>query len=146
MEQEREMQSKCRNFKTKLGPVYINLNPVVTVLSALIIWGLMVWTIVDTDRAALQMVKGKMWITKQFTWLYVITQDVWLIFLIVIYFSKYGNLKLGRDDEEPEFGDVAYFTMLFSCGIGIRLFYFGVAEPLYHYQPGRAYGQRFWIR
>lgn len=106
----------------------------------------MIWSIVDTERASHEMGKGKRWITKKFTWLYIITQDAWFIFLIIVYFSKYGNMKLGKDDEEPEFSDVSYFTMLFSAGIGIGLFYFGVAEPVFHYQPKKPYGNRFWNR
>ena len=39
---------------------------------------------------------------------------------------KYGNMKLGKPNEKPEFKDATYFTMLFAAGIGIGLFYFGV--------------------
>ena len=53
--------------------------------------------------------------------------------MIVLYFFKYGNLKLGKDDEEPEYPTATWFTMLFACGIGVGLFYYGVAEPVYHY-------------
>ena len=141
-----EARSRCRTFKTKIGPFQINLNPVVSIISAIIIWGLMIWSIVDTERASNEMGKGKRWITEKFTWLYIITQDAWFLFLIIVYFSKYGNMKLGKDDEEPEFSDVSYFTMLFSAGIGIGLFYFGVAEPIFHYQPKEPYGNRFWNR
>ena len=145
MELETETRERCRTFKAKLGPIEINLNPVVSIVSAAIIWGLMVWSIVDTERAAGEMAKGKRWITETFTWFFVINQNIWFIFLMVIYFSKYGSMKLGRDDEEPEFSDVSYFTMLFSSGIGISLFYYGVADPIYYYEPGK-YGNRFWNR
>ena len=43
------------------------------------------------------------------------------------------------------FSDATYFTMLFAAGIGIGLFYFGVAETIFHYQPG-AFGNRYWDR
>ncbi|XP_028401860.1 uncharacterized protein LOC114524858 [Dendronephthya gigantea] len=141
-----EAISRCRTFKRKIGPFQINLNPVVSIISAVIIWGLMIWSIVDTERASREMGKGKAWISETFTWFYIITQDAWFLFLIIVYFSKYSNMKLGRDDEEPEFSDVSYFTMLFSAGIGIGLFYYGVAEPLFHYHPGEEYGNRFWNR
>ena len=29
--------------------------------------------------------------------------------------------------------------MLFACGIGTGLFFFGVAEPIYHYAKGNRY-------
>ena len=73
------------------------------------------------------------------------TSDVWVLLILVIFFSKYSKLKLGKDDEEPEFSDISYFTMLFAGGIGIGLFYFGVAEPVSHYAPGQD-GNRYWGR
>ena len=63
-------------------------------------------------------------------------QDVWSLFMIVLYFSKYGKLKLGKDDEEPEYPTLTWFTMLFACGIGVGLFYYGVSEPIFHYTDG----------
>ena len=50
---------------------------------------------------------------------------------------------LCKDDKEPEFSDTSYFTMLFSAGIAIGLFYYGMAETIYHYKPGN-YGNRYW--
>lgn len=32
----------------------------------------------------------------------------------------------------PEFDDLSYFSMLFSAGIGVGLFVYGVSEPLFH--------------
>ena len=49
------------------------------------------------------------------------------------YYSKYSNIKLGKDSDEPEYGDATWFMMLFACGIGVGLFFFGVAEPIFHY-------------
>ena len=44
--------------------------------------------------------------------------------------SKYGSLKLGGPDERPEFSDASWFVMLFSCGVGIGMFFYGVAEAV----------------
>ena len=66
--------------------------------------------------------------------MYILTQDVWFIFIIWILFTKYANIKLGKDDDKPEFSDFAWFTMLFSCGIGVGLYYYGVSEPIYYYR------------
>jgi len=88
---------------------------------------------------------AKVWITRKWTWLYIGTQDAWALFIVVLYFSKYSNMKLGGDDEKPEFSDGSYFTMLFAAGVGIGLFYFGVAEPIFHMEPG-VNGNRYWGR
>ena len=52
---------------------------------------------------------------------------------MVLACSRYGNLKLGAEDEEPEFSVGAWFSMLFAAGMGIGLVFWGVAEPISHY-------------
>ena len=46
---------------------------------------------------------------------------------------------MGKEEDEPEFSDPTWFMMLFSCGIGNGLFFFGVAEPVYHYTGDNRY-------
>ncbi len=136
---------KCLTVKGKLGFISIYFNPVVTFFSAAIIWGFVIWCIALPDASLAEMSKWKDWIGDTWTWFYIGTQDVWAVFIVVLYFSKYSKFKLGRQDEEPEYSDGTYFTMLFAAGIGIGLFYFGVAEPIFHYEPGN-YGNRYWNR
>jgi len=73
------------------------------------------------------------WVTQCFTWLYILTQDVWILFVVWLFFSRYGKIKLGRDEDEPEFTYFAWFAMLFTCGVATGLFYFAVSEPQYYY-------------
>jgi choline/carnitine/betaine transport len=46
--------------------------------------------------------------------------------------SRYGNIKLGPDDAEPEFSTFSWVSMMFATGMGIGLIFWGVAEPLTH--------------
>ena len=59
---------------------------------------------------------------EKFTWLYIGSQDLWAVFAIILYFSKYADLKLGKPNEKPEYNDVTWFVMLFACGIGVVRF------------------------
>ncbi len=52
-----------------------------------------------------------------------------LMYLIYLMMSKYGNIKLGKDDEKPEFSLGSWLSMLFSAGMG----FWSVAEPMWHY-------------
>ena len=135
-------KAKCCTVKGKFCFIHFNFNPVVTVLSAIIIWAMVVLCIIYPESSLKQMSVWKDWITRTWTWFYIGTQNVWIVFVLVLYFSKYSKLKLGRDDEKPEYSDATYFTMLFAAGVGIGLFYFGVAEPIYHYAPGKK-GNRY---
>ena len=58
---------------------------------------------------------------------------MFLGFLVILSVSSLGNIKLGNDEEEPEFGFLSWLAMLFAAGMGVGLMFFGVAEPLTHY-------------
>lgn len=72
-------------------------------------------------------------LTVDFGWLYLVAMLSFVIFVLVIAFSRWGNIKLGSDDSKPEYSDVSWFAMLFGCGMGVGLVFWGVAEPLSHY-------------
>ncbi|XP_063676166.1 glycine betaine transporter 1-like isoform X2 [Bolinopsis microptera] len=128
-----KIKDKSVWFKAECGPIKLKLNPIVTISSILVIIAFILWCILERDHALDSFGSAKTWITRTFTWLYVGSQDVWAVVIIAIYFSKYGQLKLGQDDEKPEYNDGTWFAMLFACGVGVGLFFFGVAEPLWHY-------------
>ena len=136
---------KCLTIKGKFVFIEFYFNPVVTVVSAVLIWSFVIWCIVKPKETLQDMTTLRNWISSSWTWFYISTKNVWIVFIIYLAFSKYSHLKLGRDDEKPEFNDISYFTMLFAAGVGSGLFYFGVAEPVFHYKPGE-YGNRYWNR
>jgi len=71
-------------------------------------------------------------VISSFGWLYLIATTIFLAFLAVLAFSRFGKVKLGKDDEEPEFGRLSWFAMLFAAGMGTGLVFWGVAEPISH--------------
>jgi len=66
-------------------------------------------------------------------WYYTLVMSFFVVFVGWVLLSGSGDLRLGDHDEEPEFSNLSWFAMLFSAGIGIGLFFFGVAEPLMHF-------------
>ncbi|WP_037180473.1 BCCT family transporter [Rhodococcoides fascians] len=72
-------------------------------------------------------------ITDGVGWWYILTATGFVLFALYCGISRVGNIRLGRDDEKPEFGVFSWFAMLFSAGMGIGLVFYGVAEPLSHY-------------
>ncbi|KKO83155.1 BCCT family transporter [Corynebacterium otitidis] len=72
------------------------------------------------------------WLLENFNWLYIGGTSLMLIFVLVIFVSRYGTMKLGDDDEEPEHSLVSWFCMLFAAGLGAVLMFWGVAEPINH--------------
>lgn len=73
-------------------------------------------------------------IASNFDWYYTGLMSVFIIFSIwLAYFSKFKNIKLGGDNDKPEYSNLTWFAMLFSAGMGIGLVFYGVAEPVSHY-------------
>lgn len=68
-----------------------------------------------------------------FGWLYLFLALGFLIFAFYLAFSRFGSIRLGSDDDEPEYSNLSWFAMLFSAGMGIGLVFWGVAEPISHY-------------
>ena len=77
------------------------------------------------------------WIVRDFGWYYVIAAAAFVVFAIWIGFSRFGDIVLGRDDEQPEFSTLSWLSLLFAAGMGIGLVFYGVAEPLSHFASPR---------
>ncbi|MCW5633250.1 MAG: BCCT family transporter [Rubrivivax sp.] len=72
-------------------------------------------------------------VTTNFGWLYLWVVLGLVVLALLLAFGRYGSLRLGGDDDEPEFSVGAWFAMLFAAGMGIGLVFWGVAEPVFHY-------------
>ncbi|KAG7354598.1 BCCT family transporter-domain containing protein [Nitzschia inconspicua] len=111
-------------------PIFL-LNPVVSFIGIAVLWGLSIWCMVAPEKSYEILIEGRTRLSAMFTFFYVGTNPAFMFFLIYIAF-RFGNIRLGPQDSTPEFSDFAYFAMLFSAGIGVGLFFFGVSEPLWH--------------
>ncbi len=75
----------------------------------------------------------KRFIFENLNYVYVWSVTIFVLFLIYLMFSKYGNIRLGRNNSKPEYSFFSWISMLFAAGMGIGLMYFSVAEPMQHY-------------
>jgi choline/glycine/proline betaine transport protein len=67
-------------------------------------------------------------------WFYILGVAIFLIFLIIIMFSRFGDIKLGPDHSTPDYNNSSWIAMLFSAGMGIGLMFYGVSEPIMHFE------------
>nr|WP_199911767.1 BCCT family transporter [Dongshaea marina] len=77
--------------------------------------------------------KAQALIVAHLSWYYVLIVAIIVFSVVVVSFSKYGDIKLGPDHAEPDYSYLSWFAMLFSAGMGIGLMFFGVAEPVMHF-------------
>lgn len=95
---------------------------------AFIIWGV-IWpdSVANVSSAAFS------WAITNAGWLLNITMILAIFVMAYVGFSRLGRIKLGTDDEEPEFGRFSWIAMMFGAGIGVGIFFYGPSEPLSHY-------------
>lgn len=101
-------------------------------VTAVIAVAFLVWGFVDTAGLASASGDALGWVLTNAGWLFTLVASGFVIFVLWIAMGRFGNIPLGRDDEEPEFRTVSWIAMMFSAGMGIGLMFFGVAEPLSH--------------
>ena len=111
----------------------ITLVPAVVVPALLVLGALLVFCGFYPQRAEQLFSGAQTWVVGHFDWFYTVAVTLFLAFLVLIAFSRYGDIRLGPDDAVPDFSFISWTAMLFAAGMGIGLMYFGVGEPLQHY-------------
>ena len=118
--------SKFMEKQTSFNPLVIGATLFFVVL-------LVAMILIAPEQMQTLLNDAKSGIFANFSWFYVLAFSVFLGFLAILSVSSLGNIKLGNDEEEPEFGFLSWLAMLFAAGMGVGLMFFGVAEPLTHY-------------
>lgn len=118
--------SKFMEKQTSFNPLVIGATLFFVVL-------LVAMILIAPEQMQTLLNDAKSGIFANFSWFYILAFSVFLGFLVILSVSSLGNIKLGNDEEEPEFGFLSWLAMLFAAGMGVGLMFFGVAEPLTHY-------------
>ena len=111
----------------------LKTDPAVFFTSVGIMFAFVFITIVAGDTVSEVFGTASDWILTNLGWFYVLGVTVFLIFLVLIGASRFGHVRLGGDDERPEYSTLTWFSMLFAAGIGTILMFWGVAEPVSHF-------------
>ncbi|MDN6162017.1 MAG: BCCT family transporter, partial [Atopostipes sp.] len=117
---------RARNF-TKFG---LDLNVFVSVVTAILVLGFVVFTIMQPNVAANFFGNINSFLNQNFSWLFIGTVNAAFIFLVYLGFSRYGKIRLGGYQAKPAFSNFSWYAMMFSAGVGIGIFFYGVAEPI----------------
>ena len=110
-----------------------SFNPLVIGATLFFVVLLVAMILIAPEQTQTLLNAAKSGIFANFSWFYVLAFSAFLGFLVILSVSSLGNIKLGNDEEEPEFGFLSWLAMLFAAGMGVGLMFFGVAEPLTHY-------------
>jgi len=105
----------------------------VMLVSLVLCAAIAIWGVADPDS----MTGSAQWLVNYsltaLDWYFLALCTGFLVIMGYMAVSKYGNIKLGDDDDEPEFSTGSWVAMLFAAGMGSGLLFWGVAEPIYHF-------------
>jgi len=109
------------------------INPPVFFGSLIVLLVTITATIIIGEPAEALFARAQTVISDASGWFFILLVNVLLFFLVFLAFSKFGNIRLGGKDATPDFSRASWFAMLFSAGMGIGLVFWGVAEPISHF-------------
>jgi choline/glycine/proline betaine transport protein len=116
----------------------LHLHPTVFGLSAFLIISVLIFTLLHIDSSEQFFIEARLWTTQYFGWLLILIVQAFLLFCIFLALSRFGSIRIGGQDAKPTYSMPTWFAMLFSAGMGIGLLFYGVAEPVIHFNnpPG----------
>ena len=117
----------------KTSPVFMYSTGI---LAILVVIGILAPRTLESVTANMQN-----FITTAFGWYYLIIVTIFLIICLYLFFSPVGSIKLGKQDDKPDFTRTTWIAMLFSAGMGIGLVFYGAAEPMSHFAISSPTGQ-----
>lgn len=126
------MQNSRRGVAT--SGVFKGVDRTMSIASIAMVIAFVLFSILQPDLANNIYTGIKQFIEQQLGWYYILVVNIVLFTAVGITLSPFGRLKLGRDDERPEFSNFTWFAMLFSAAVGTGLLFWSIAEPLSHLQ------------
>src|SRR5690554_4046009 len=110
----------------KAKAVYPKVNLPVFITCAVLIVGFALWAWLFPGQAETVIFGSMDWIGTNLGWYYVLTAAIIVVFVLVVAFTKVGNIRMGPDHSKPRFNMFTWASMLFAAGIGVDLMFFGI--------------------
>ena len=112
----------------------LDVHHPVFVVSSLTIITFVAGTLAFRDTAAGTFDALYVWLTSTFDWVFMGAGNIFVLFCLLVVATPLGRVRLGGPDARPDYSAWSWLAMLFAAGIGIGLMFFGVAEPVDHFQ------------
>ncbi|WP_197075734.1 BCCT family transporter [Salinivibrio sp. KP-1] len=122
------------NVALKVGPFGFDIHNRVFMVSGLAIMAFVFVTLAFQDKMGPIFGDLRAWLTANLDWFFLSTGNVFVIACLILIVSPLGKVRLGGTEAKPDFGYGGWFAMLFAAGMGIGLMFYGVSEPLTHFQ------------
>ena len=127
------MSKKIIRSDEKKSIFGLEVNGPVFFTSAITIIIIITLTLMFKDRAEQYFTATQNFIAEKAGWFFILSVNIFLIFMIYLAFSKFGKIRIGGQNAKTEFKTISWFAMLFSAGMGIGLLFWSISEPIYHF-------------
>ncbi len=112
----------------------MDINAPVFLTSSLSIVIFVFVALVFQEKSTVVFENIRVWMTSRLDWVFLLTCSLLVLFCLYLIVSPLGKVRLGGQNAVPDYSTVTWIAMLFSAGLAIGLVYFGVAEPVHHFQ------------
>lgn len=105
----------------------------VLLISASFVALFVLWGVLSPSSLEYTATNALTWLITNFGWFYMLITAFFVLFVIVLAISPFGKIRLGKQDDRPEYSWITWIGMLFAAGIGVGFVFWGVAEPVLYY-------------
>ncbi len=126
------------NLQPRLGPFSLDIHNPVFVISGLTIVAFVFFALALPAQAETFFGWLRPALTSTFDWFFLTAGNIFVLVALALMLSPLGKVRIGGMDATPDYSYAGWFAMLFAAGMGIGLMFFGVSEPISHYEAALA--------
>ena len=108
-------------------------NWAVFMIAGFTVLAVILWAVIAPDSITVVGDESLSWVIEKFGWMFGMLAVAIALFMLVVGYGRTGGIRLGADDEKPEFATMSWVAMMFSAGMGIGLLFYGPYEPLTYF-------------
>ncbi len=121
------------NIRARLGPFGLDIHNPVFLISGLTIFAFVFAALAFQNDVEPVFNSLRVWLTSTLDWFFLGAANIFVLFCLLLIVSPVGKVRIGGTNAKPDYSYAGWFAMLFAAGMGIGLMFFGVAEPISHF-------------
>lgn len=121
------------NIQTSKFGLNVDLHGKVFSVSSLLILFFVIITLALPEQMGPIFNGAKSFLTDNLSWLFLFAANIFVLLSVVLIFTPLGKVRIGGLHAKPDFSYAGWFAMLFAAGMGIGLMFYGVSEPMTHF-------------
>ena len=103
-------------------------------VSALLIIAFIIAGTLFQEKTAEVFASARNLLTTWFYWWFMSAANIILLSCLLLMLSPLARVRLGGRDAKPDYSHASWFAMIFATSVSAGFIFFGVVEPVYHFQ------------